>query len=92
MYQIFEELKEYIIPIVSSILAYVLGRRKTTAEVELAEADVIKSAREIYTNLVEDVKNTVLKCSELATEVEDLKVLIQNLHQELDDCRKNLKK
>jgi len=51
MVQIFEEFKEYIITGVISLLTAIAGwwagKRKTTAETEVVETDVIKSIREL---------------------------------------------
>lgn len=101
MVQIFEEFKEYIIngivALVGAVGGYFLNKRKDTAEVEVTETDVIKSIRELYTGLVDDMKTTVedLKATrkqvqELSTEIELLRDNVSGLEKDLDDCRSGI--
>jgi len=101
MVQIFEEFKEYIIngivALVGAVGGYFLNKRKDTAEVEVTETDVIKSIRELYTGLVDDMKTTVedLKVTrkqvqELSTEIELLRDNVSGLEKDLDDCRSDI--
>ncbi len=98
MVQIFEEFKEYIITGVISLLTAIAGwwagKRKTTAETEVVETDVIKSIRELYGGLVEDVKATIEELRQaktqiglLSKEIDKLRNTVYVLEQDLDDCR-----
>lgn len=98
MVQIFEEFKEYIITGLISLLTAVAGwwagKRKTTAETEVVETDVIKSIRELYGGLVEDVKATIEELRQaktqiglLSKEIDKLRNTVYVLEQDLDDCR-----
>jgi len=98
MVQIFEEFKEYIITGLISLLTGVAGwwagKRKTTAETEVVETDVIKSIRELYGGLVEDVKATIEELRQaktqiglLSKEIDKLRNTVYVLEQDLDDCR-----
>ena len=98
MVQIFEEFKEYIITGLISLLTAVAGwwagKRKTTAETEVVETDVIKSIRELYGGLVEDVKSTIEELRQaktqiglLSKEIDKLRNTVYVLEQDLDDCR-----
>jgi len=98
MVQIFEEFKEYIITGLISLLTAVAGwwagKRKTTAETEVVETDVIKSIRELYGGLVEDVKATIEELRQaktqiglLSKEIDKLRNKVCVLEQDLDDCR-----
>lgn len=99
MVQIFEEFKEYIITGIISLVTGIAGwwaaKRKTTAETEVVETDVIKSIRELYGNLVEDMKSTIdelrhtrEQVESLSNEVVTLRRHVNNLEKDLDDCRK----
>ena len=98
MVQIFEEFKEYIITGVISLLTAIAGwwagKRKTTAETEVVETDVIKSIRELYGGLVEDVKATIEELRQaktqiglLSKEIDKLRNTVYVLEQDLEDCR-----
>ena len=98
MVQIFEEFKEYIITGLISLLTAVAGwwagKRKTTAETEVVETDVIKSIRELYGGLVEDVKATIEELRQaktqiglLSKEIDKLRNTVYVLEQDLEDCR-----
>ena len=102
MFQILEEFKELVITsvisLITGIIAFFAGKRKSTADVEITETDVIKSIRELYTGLVEDMKLTVdelkltkTKVLELSSEIDSLRTNVGSLEKELEDCRKNLK-
>ena len=101
MVQIFEEFKEYIVngivALVGAVGGYFLNKRKDTAEVEVTETDVIKSIRELYTGLVEDMKTTVeeLKATkkqlhDLSAEIDTLRDNVSVLEKDLEDCRKGI--
>ncbi len=101
MYQLFEDLKEYIatavISLITGIIAYMQGQRKSTAETEVIETDVVKSIRELYGGLVEDMKTTVQDLKEakelldlLNKEIMLLRSHVQTLEKDLADCRANL--
>ena len=103
MVQIFEEFKEYIVngivALVGAVGGYFLNKRKDTAEVEVTETDVIKSIRELYTNLVDDMKSTIqdLKNAKehlelLSKETTTLRNNLAKLEKDLQDCRDNLQK
>lgn len=100
MTQLFDEFKEYIITgvisFITGVIAYIQGKRKSTAETEIVETDVVKSIRELYAGLVEDMKSTIqdlkdarekldLITKEMVTLRSDLKLL----EKELEDCRNN---
>lgn len=98
MVQIFEEFKEYIITGLISLLTAVAGwwagNRKSTAETEVVETDVIKSIRELYGGLVEDVKATIEELRQaktqiglLSKEIDKLRNTVYVLEQDLEDCR-----
>lgn len=98
MVQIFEEFKEYIITglisLLTAIAGWWAGNRKSTAETEVVETDVIKSIRELYGGLVEDVKATIEELRQaktqiglLSKEIDKLRNTVYVLEQDLDDCR-----
>lgn len=102
MFQILKEFKELVITsvisLITGIIAFFAGKRKNTADIEITETDVIKSIRELYTGLVEDMKLTVdelkltkTKVLELSSEIDSLRTKVGSLEKDLEDCRKNLK-
>lgn len=101
MVQIFEEFKEYIvngtIALIGGIIGYFANKRKDTAEVEVTETDVIKSIRELYTGLVDDMKTTVEELKDtkkqlhdLSAEIDTLRDNVSVLEKDLEDCRKGI--
>jgi len=103
MVQILEEFKEYIITgvisAITALFAYFMGQRKSKAETEVVETDVVKNIRELYGNLVSDLKDVVIELREtkkqvvaLSTEVNILRHTAQELEKELEACRKVFKK
>ena len=99
MVQLFEEFKEYIITgfigLLGTLAGWWAGKRKTTAETEVVETDVIKSIRELYGGLVEDIKTTIEdlkqakeKISLLSAEIDGLRDTVHKLENDLEDCRK----
>ena len=101
MVQIFEEFKEYIITglisLLTAIAGWWAGNRKSTAETEVVETDVIKSIRELYTGLVEDMKTTVEELKDtkkqlhdLSAEIDTLRDNVSVLEKDLEDCRKGI--
>ena len=96
MIQLLEEFKEYIITclisFVTGVVAYFQGKRKSTAETEVTETDVIKSIRELYTNLVEDMASIVEESRQLKEQMKELTKQVKILEQELSDCKAGILK
>ena len=101
MQQLFDQFSEYIITgvigLLGTLAGWWAGKRKTTAETEVVETDVIKSIRELYGNLVEDMKSTIdeLKhtreqVEKLSKEIVILRDSVYTLEKDLDDCRKGI--
>ncbi len=98
MLTLFEEFKEYIvtgfISLITGIIAYVTGRRRTEADTKQAEGSALETIQAVYDKFAADTK---VKIDELNSEISNLtgrvKVLstdVQNLEVELEDCKKKL--
>ena len=94
--QILEEFKELVITsvisLITGIIAFFAGKRKSTADIEITETDVIKSIRELYTGLVEDMKLTVdelkltkTKVLELSSEIDSLRTNVGSLEKDYEE-------
>lgn len=85
MWALLEEFKEFLITAVISgitaAFAYFMGKRKSTAETEVVETDVVRNIRELYGNLVSDLKDMVL-------ELRENKKQLAALTLETDELRK----
>jgi len=76
-----------VIGLISTIVGYIVGNRKTKAEANRLEIENVKEVISVYTNAINDLKAEV---KELKTQLEKYQTHIEKLEKELYSFRSDM--
>ena len=78
---------EFLSGIIASILAFVLGKKRGEAETQKLQLESLKLTQEVYDSLTKDINQRFFQLQE---EITNLKSLVKEMENELEQCRKNV--
>ena len=78
---------ELLSGIIASILAFVLGKKRGEAETQKLQLESLKLTQEVYDSLTKDINQRFFQLQE---EITNLKSLVKEMENELEQCRKNV--